>query len=186
MSESLARKLSRWRGKFAKTYKRYVPQWSGGSYPRRSQYPHAPDGLDFTTGNNARSAVFACDFLLRVLNAARSKNGYELSERRLADFAEWYSFLVAIEQESDYLKKLFHAGLNATTRRPKAMHKGRIQQAAQLRRENRQRADEALAKMKRKYPTEAEDNKTSFLADKAAESLGISRSTFYRWRRATK
>jgi hypothetical protein len=177
---SLADELSAWRKEFAETYRRYVPDWSGEAYSTHSEYPSVPVGPDFTDANNARTAVYACDSLLWILQATQSDNGYVFSERRLEDFTRWYS-LVASFKEMQITRPTFSAGVKAI-RLPETARNSKAIKDAQRKHEQRCEAERAFETAKRQFPEAGK----SLLADKAADSLGISRSAFYARRRPPK
>lgn len=175
--------LKQLRAASAAVYQSHAPNWRGESYATRTEYPAVTDDFNspgWTDGNNARTVVWACDWMLALLKATRSKSGHVISEQDLENLLRWYALLAEIQLLTN-VKPLFMAGLRQLSIRPAMMRAAKAEGLASKRRENHQRAFAAKEDAKRKFPIATEQGKESFLEGKAAEQLGVSRRTFGRW-----
>jgi hypothetical protein len=185
---SLVEELKYLRAAFAQIYQRHAPRWQGKSYATRAEYPAVADDWDsqgFTEGNNSRTAVFTCDWILTVLTATRSSRQYTISKRQLAQLMRQYATIHQIAMW-DHTRPTFMAGYEQLVVRPSAMRAGKAKISKRKKKENYEAAIAALKWAKTKYPIATADNKISRLKVKAAEHLGVHVSTVHRWLRGSK
>ena len=76
----------------------------------RVKYPVVDDNSpDWSDGNNARTAVWACDWMLPILRAKKSQNGHTISERELAQLMRQFAL---VHEMALHLLPTFKIGFN--------------------------------------------------------------------------
>ena len=181
--DSLKTELTKLRAALAAIYQSHAPTWHGASYATRREYPVVIDDLNssgWTEGNNARTGVWACDWMLWLLQTARTRGGYMVTKKQLTDFALLYAIVDEMRTFSiPHVRRALNSSVERTRDRPAKMRAARAELLAIEKQANHQAALAAWEELKRRYPTQAA-NRNSGLAKKAAEQLDVSVSMFYR------